>query len=322
MSTATPAKKYVREYQPKDEFGNHIGPPQRFEADTPDELADKLAAAHENASVTLYKTKKAVKLGTLLEPDPEEPLPTFEEQVLSADDRLSIANALNDPNSTPDAVKKLFKAFGIPVEAVRQMLADNEIQKRIRRAQEQTQLFLNEHPEYVHHDENRDRLLKYLDKRNLALTKKNLEIAYEDLRTEGLLITQATPQTKTEVPVPAPAPAPTPAPVPAAGEDPVPSPAIPDSVTPPAPISATPPAPPRPPISSSGLSRENASVTPTPNAPKAKGISAQDITAMSANDYAYALKNGLWEFDDKRRPVRQTMTATDFNAAVTEMYKR
>src|SRR5260370_1995151 len=113
-----PVKKYVREYQPKDEFGNPVGRVQRFEADTLEELADKLANAHEAASLDVFKTRKALKLGSVLDADPEEPLPNFEEQALSADDRVAIANALNDPGSSPEAVKKLLKSFGIPVDEI------------------------------------------------------------------------------------------------------------------------------------------------------------------------------------------------------------
>lgn len=341
MSTtaAESKKKYVREYQPKDEFGNAVGTLQRFEADTLEELADKLAAAHENASLDVYKHRKALKLGTLLEPDPEDPIPNFEEQALSADDRIAIANALSDANSSPDAVKKLLQSFGIPVDAIRRMLNDNEVQKRIRRGQDETQRFLSAHPEYVQTDANRDSILKYLEKRKLGITRKNLEIAYEDLRNEGLLVVQAPQQKKEEVPAPAPA---------VAAEASAPLPAIPAAATteptqigaasssaplpgaataqPTATAAPATPTSPRASQGATGLGRDNASVSPTPAPPKAKGISAQDIHRMSASDYAYALQNGLYEssVDDKGKKTlgRQLMTATEFRAAVEEMHKR
>lgn len=329
MSTATEQKqRYVREYQPKDEFGNPVGTLQRFEADTLEELADKLASAHEAASLDVYKHRKAVKLGTLLEPDPEDPIPSFEEEVLSADDRIAIANALNDPNSSPDGMKKLLKSFGIPVDAIRKMLHENETSKRIRRGQEETQRFLAGHPEYVVTEANRDLILKYLEKRKLGITRKNLEIAYEDLRNEGLLVVQARPKETPAAPAP-----------PVVAQVTAPPPAIPATATtesaPPgapaligaatAPTATAPPTPPSP-QGASGLGRDNASVSPTPGPPKAKGVSAQEINRMSASEYAYALQNGWYEFavDDrgKKTPVRQLMSATDFRAAVEEMHKR
>lgn len=317
MSTAAPDKpKFVREYQPKDEWGNPVGPIQHFEAETLDELADKLAAAHENASMDVYKSRKALKLGILLEPDPaDEPIPNFEEQQLTADERMDISSALNDPNLSQDAVKRLLKSFGIPVEAIRQMLVDKEIEKRINRGREETQKFLEAHPEYVHSDENRDLLLKYMEKRKQALTKKNLEIAYEDLRHQGLLIVQAPQQTKKEVVPPAPAP------VVAAEVPPAPA-EIPPAPTAAAPISAAPAALPRPAQSASGLGRDNASAVPMPTPPKAKGITAQEITRMSSSDYAFALQNGLYEFDAQKKPVRQLMSAAEFKNVVEDLYKK
>lgn len=321
MSTASPSK-FVREYQPKDEWGNPVGPIQHFEADTLDELADKLAAAHQNASLDVYKSRKALKLGILLDPDPAEaPILTFQETPLTADERIEISNALGDPNQSQEAVKRLLKSYGIPVDSVREMLQEREIEKRINRGREETEKFLNAHPEYVHSDENRDLLLKYLEKRKQALTKKNLEIAYEDLTSQRLLIVQAPQPAKTEVPTPAPSPTPAPAPAVVAEVPPAPA-EIPPAPTAAPPISDVPQAPPRPAQSASGLGRENTSATPTVTPPKAKGITAQDITRMSASDYAFALQNGLHEFDAHRKPVRQLMTATEFKAAVEELHKR
>lgn len=331
-TTATePQKTFVREYQPKDEFGNPVGRVQRFEASTLEELADQLAAAHESASLDVYKHRRAVELGTLFEPEPEDPIQSFEEQVLSADDRMAIANAMNDPSSSPDALKKLLKSFGIPVDAIRKMLNDNEVQRRVRRGQEETQLFLEAHPEYVQTNANRDSILKWLGKRKLGITRKNLEIAYEDLSGKQLLVVQA--PLKKEPPATAPVAAEAPAPPPAipvaatTASDPVPgSPAQIGAATAQPTATAAPTSPKPQATGASGLGRDSASVSPTPAPPKAKGISAQDIHRMSASEYAYALQNGFYEssLDAKGKKVlgRQLMTAAEFRAAVEEMHKR
>jgi hypothetical protein len=271
------AKAFSRSYQPKDPItGDPIGTPQYFEADTQDELIDKLAAAHENASVALNKTRLAAKVGTLLsmDPDPETPMRTYEEKVITADERVKLATALKDPATTDHVIKKLFESFGIPVEDIREALQERQITKRQNFANDQAALFAAAHPEFVENDANNDKILKYLNKRQMAFTKKNLEIAYADLTSEGLLTVRAE--------QPKPEPQVTPAP---AVEQIIPAP-----LTPAAPISAT-PTEVRPKVSSSGLGRDNSSAAPGAPAPKAPEITAQDIARMSSKEYSDKLRD-------------------------------
>ena len=272
------AKKFSRSYQPKDpNTGEPIGNPQVFEADTETELIDLLAAAHENASVAVIKTRQAAKVGTLLgmDPDPETPMRLYEEKVISADERVKLATALKDPANTDHVIKKLMESFGVPVDEIRSLLQEREVAKRQNFANEQSALFVAAHPEFVESDYNNDQLLKYLSKRNWAFTKKNLEKAYLDLSAEGLL-TVKVPET------PKPAVQVTPAPVV--------DPAIPASPTNAAPISAPQPEV-RPKVSSSGLGRENSSAAPGAPAPKAQEITAQDIARMSSKEYSEKLRD-------------------------------
>jgi hypothetical protein len=302
---AVPEKrKWVREYQPKDEHGLPVGPPQRFEADTQQELIDKLAAAHENASVKLYQTKKAVKLGTMLEPDKDEPIQTFEERPLTADERVKVGKLLNDPNTQADALKILLEAqFGAPVESVRQVLREAEIDKRVKRIRECIAEFKLAHPEYVESELNRDTMTKYLDKHNMPYTKKNLEIAFEDLTQDGLLTLKAP---KAEVPKPA-------------SGDPAPNAAAPagtETIPPPstnAPAIPVEPTEVRPKQSSSGLGRENSSAAPVSGAPKVTGITIREINSMTSDQYAKALRDGI--------PARN-ITAAEFAKAIQDLYKK
>jgi hypothetical protein len=272
------SKKFSRSYQPKDpSTGEPIGNPQVFEADTQDELIDMLAAAHENASVAVIKTRQAAKVGTLLgmDPDPETPMRSYEEKVITADERVKLAAALKDPANTDHVVKKLMESFGIPVDEIRSLLQEREVSKRQNFANEQSALFVAAHPEFLESDYNNDQLIKYLSKRKLAFTKKNLEIAYADLNGEGLLTVRAPEQPKPAVQV-------TPAPAP--------EPAIPAQVTPAAPISAE-PTEVRPKLSSSGLGRDNSSAAPGAPAPKAPEITAQDIARLSSKEYSEKLRD-------------------------------
>lgn len=272
------SKAFRKEYQPKDRnTGEPVGTPQVFEADTQEELVDKLVAAHESATVDMYKTRLAAKVGNLLnaEPDPETPMRLYEEKVITADERVKLAAALKDPANTDHVIKKLMESFGVPVDDLREVLQERQILKRQNFANEQAVLFSAAHPEFVESDANNDKLLKYLNKRNMAFTKKNLEIAYADLSSEGLLTVRAPEQKQPETPV---------VPAPAVAQ------AIPVPPTPAAPISAE-PTEVRPKVSSSGLGRDNSSAAPGAPAPKAAEITAQDIARMSSKEYSDKLRD-------------------------------
>jgi len=277
---ATVPKKWVREYQPKDENGYPIGPPQRFEADTQQELIDKLAAAHENASAALYKTRQQVKLGAMLEPDPEEPINTYEPRQLSADERVRLTKDLSDPAKSSEALRTLLEAeLGAPMEAVRANQRETEISKRVAAIQTAIAQFKNDTPEYVECELNSGNMKKYMEKNKLRYTAKNLKIAFEDLKNSSLLTLQAPKAAVTEAVTPVVTPAPVvPAAIPPASTTP---PEIPAQVT-----------EVRPKQSSSGLGRENSSAGPTgPTPPQTAGITIRDINKMSASEYNEKLRD-------------------------------
>src|SRR6266481_2424044 len=179
-------KKWVREYQAKDESGLPIGPPQRFEADTKGELIDKLAAAHENATAKLYQTRREVKLGVMLEPDPEEPILTFEPRQLTADERVRLTKDSSDPAKSSEALRTLLEAeLGAPMETVRANQRDAELNKRVVSIQAAIAQFKRDTPEYVECEQNSNNMKRYMEKgkngKPLRYTVNNLKIAFEDL---------------------------------------------------------------------------------------------------------------------------------------------
>lgn len=280
-------KKFVLTSQVTDDFGNPVGPPQTFEADTLDELLEKKDAAHRNAAAKLYETRAQVKLGQVLEPDPEEPLHTFEERQLTADEMVAVNKMLNDPAKAAQAHKILLEAqLGAPIDVIRAKFRNLEITERVDFIRTEVSAFRQENPDYVECEANKDKIEKYMTKYNLRWNRKNLKTAFEDLKSSGLMITQVQ---KAPESVPAPA-------TPAAAEVPTPAPAP----TPEIPAAATKapeiPAPPtevRPKQSSSGLGRGNSSAAPAggPKAPEAPGITIRDINKMSAAEYAKACEN-------------------------------
>ena len=347
--------KFVEEYQITDRNGNPVGPKQRFEAETIEELKDKLKAAHQNAAAGFYEERKRRKLGDLIEPDPSEPVYAFEEKELTADELVQIDELMKDVTTRPQAMKLLIEAqLGAPIEKVRENLREIEYTRRSKQNEVQVDLFLVAHPDYIPSDSNQGNIEKYLLKHELAVTKKNLDLAYDDLKADGLLTLQA-PKPVETVPATAAASAEAvatvsassvsaaivaetvpavPAPVVPAyrqrraitpaemarmtadeykvwldsGDDepvaPLSQPAIPAPMTAAAPISAQ-PSEVRPRVSSSGLSSRDSSVSPeSVSAPKTKGITAQEVNAMTADEYAKRLRD------------------PEFRAAVDELFKK
>jgi hypothetical protein len=293
MSTAAEPKKFSVDYPIIDDNGNQVGPPQHFEADTQKELLELVTNAHINAAKEMYKEKKARKIGDLITPDPEKPIQRYERKPLSADERTRLANAIKDPQTSPEAVRQLIEAeLGADTEAIRDGLQYVEIFRRQQLAAQEIEKFRYAHPEYILCDSNQELISKWLLKRNYAITHRNLELAYEDL---GDLITKQKPEPPAPAPVTA-APEPTPqvsAPVATPAEE-IPAPplaeAIPQPATP-APAITEPPAEVRPRVSSTGLSRDNASAPSTVAAPKAAGITPQQIARMSSREFEERLKD-------------------------------
>lgn len=287
--------KYVEEYQVLDKQGNPVGPKQVFEAETQNELVAKLRTAHQNASSKLYETRLAVKLGTLMEPDPDRPILTFEPRPLSADELVRIDNLRKDPRTAAEANKILLESeFGAPLEDIRRTLRASEENSRIQSMRYEIELFKAAHPEYVECEANKDKLIQFVVKKQWGLTKKNLELAFEELSSEGLLTVQAPAPVVSNEPPPPPTPIVEVAPLPP--EVPVAVPMIPETAATVAPQEVTippvqaQPAPEPRQLSSSGLGRSNGSTNVPPEKPKVKGITRAEIAKMPSEEYGRRLR--------------------------------
>jgi hypothetical protein len=276
------AKKYVEKYQIVNPAGEPVGPPQVFEADTKDELIAMLKAAHQNAASKFYETKKAVKLGLLMEPDSERPVQEFVERPLTADERIRVTNELNNASTQDAAFTRLLEAkFGAPLSVVRENLQEVEQNKYMRMVAEEIRKFKLDFPDYVESDSNRDTIRDYLLQKGWPVTRKNLGIAYTDLLEEGdILVTrQPVEEIETVVDTAAAASAENQPALPSETEITVP-------VTEATPISVVPSVV-RPAVSST-LGRGSSS---TPAAPRVqvKGITTKEVDAMTATEYAKKL---------------------------------
>ena len=277
------AKKYTEKYQITNPNGDPVGPPQIFEAETKDEMIELLKAAHQNAASKFYETKRAVKLGLLMEPDEDRPIQEFIERPLSADERIRVVEDSKNPTTYDAAMTRWLESkFGAPIGVIRENLQEVEQNKYIRFVNDQVEAFKLDFPDYVQSASNREALVKYLQKKEWPVTRKNLGIAYTDLLEEGdILVTrQAVRETETVV-EPAAAASAEVTPVPSAVQ------AIPESATEVVPNSTSSVVRP---VVSSTLGRGSSSVLPS--APvTVKGITIQEVNAMTAAQYAQRLAN-------------------------------
>lgn len=284
--------KFVKEYRIPDGNGNTLGPPQKFEGDSWEEIADKVAAAHQNAAAEMYRTKQGAKLSILMDADPEQPMYEFKEKSLSADELVGIQGLLKDPRTAAEGHKRLLEAqLGAPISKIRQNLQIAEVLSRTNDMAWEIEKFKRAQPNYVECDANKDKLIAYLTHkdRNWAITAKNLEIAFEHLSEQGELVTRAPEPIQASVATPPVAELP---PQPAvATPEPPPQPEIPAVATVGAPISA--PAADRtaaPAVTavgstSTGLTRDSGGTNHPPEPPKTKGITPAEISRMSSSQY-------------------------------------
>ena len=274
--------KYREEYQITNPTGEPVGPPQIFEADTKDELIAKLKAAHQNAAAKFYETKRQVKLGLLMEPDAERPVQEFTERPLSADERVRLSEDIKNPATFDSAMTRFLESkFGAPISVVRENLQEVEQNKYIRFVREQIDLFKDDFPDYIESESNRQSLVTYLQKKGWPITRKNLGIAYTDLLEEGdILIVRQAGADRSTVESDA-----------VATVENQPAPSAESEITVPAtenaPISENSVV--RPAVSSSGIRRSDSSVGSTPASVTPKGITIQEVNAMSSAQYAARL---------------------------------
>jgi len=147
------------------EIENGNGSVDVYEADSLEELVEKLATAKLNANKKIQEfisEKKASAAQT---------------QQVSADDEYVIGEKLK---KNPKATMKEVVAEVIEERATQQA----ELAARIKDAQEH---FVSTHPDYIPNPENGNRLIAWLKANGLQITRDGLEKGYQDLKSSRLL---------------------------------------------------------------------------------------------------------------------------------------
>ena len=176
---------------------------QRFEADTMEELVDKLAKAQEHATRKIREQARQIKTGLgLVTPDPEKPMPNFKPRQRSPEEEWKRTQELGDPSKARDAVRSIIEdELGAPLDQVRQTMTAVEMAKRIEEARQASNEWLARHKnDYYPCEENRQTIVAYLEKHKMAMTADNIEQSFQDLRDSGLLVAkpEPKPEAKTE----------------------------------------------------------------------------------------------------------------------------
>lgn len=184
LPAATTPQKFVREIDLKDGSGV-----QRFEADSWEGLVDKLAQAQEHAT---RKIREFSRTDRRREPEKQssdwsEVKPT----VLKAED---VVQYEKNPH---ELFRQMYKAeFGVTPEEARQ----RENQRRQAEAESGAQNeFVRKHQDYNPTPQNAQKIMNFLAKENLPVSRRNLDYAFEELRSE---LTPTAPPSVTTPPAP------------------------------------------------------------------------------------------------------------------------
>lgn len=185
----------IYKYQPTDDEGRPIGGQQVIKYTTQEELIEKM---RENSVLLIRKlrqeTKKA-KLGIL---DTEEIADTYQRfdgtvefspRDLTDEERYDISRRLLDPATSAEAASELVEArLGASLDVIGKTLQSVQQDSIGIRARLEAQAFHAENPEYYKCDENFESIAAYLIRYELAPVKANFQLAYDTLRSQGLLV--------------------------------------------------------------------------------------------------------------------------------------
>jgi hypothetical protein len=177
MAEQAMAGRFVIDFQPKDEAGRPIGKPTHLEADTQEELNEKLRQAYENAVRALHRQNEALARLRAAKPTLKEPEPTFKPKQMTADEEYQAGLEAQNPQTFSKAVAKVVETI-LPVKEV---TTESQEARQARMKAEETRvarLWMAQHSDYYPCEANSRLLGAYLEENGMAWTIDNLEIAF------------------------------------------------------------------------------------------------------------------------------------------------
>lgn len=174
---AAEPKKFVVDYQVKDEDGNPIGRPTHLEASSQEELTNKIIEAHVQATRAFHRLKKQ-KISF------KEP-PIVPVQQASDAELLAAMKDLksDDPQKQLDAVRRVQRAEVDKIQAE----SDRKIAEatELRRQEDVSRRFLQRHKhDFNNNEANRQAIKEYFEENELQWTDDNLEICLHALESK------------------------------------------------------------------------------------------------------------------------------------------
>ena len=275
-------------YQPTDEQGRALGGRQVIIYTNEQELVEKMT----KNSIELIRKLRSVTRDNRLGKFTSEELPTefekmpptvqFTEKPLTAEERYSISQDLNDPSKFDSARDRLLESgIGATPKQLRETLNQQQMTTQQLLARQNAQEWMGNHPEFYPCAENINTICDWMVKNGLPPTVKNFEFAQTKMDESGLLLSSPIVR---EVP-------PTPAPVVEPVVETVPKPQVP--VVEPTRISEVPrPQENRQARVHSGLNNRTAPVNAgTISTSATAALTLGDIDRMSSDEYRKNLSN-------------------------------
>jgi hypothetical protein len=164
-SQPAPAQEFIREIDMGDGSGKQV-----FKASSYEELVDKLAVAQEHASRKIRELSRERKRA-----EPEKNSSDFQE----------LRSTPLTGNDLPSAqeFRRIFQSeTGLTPEEFR--AHENVRRRREAELEAQSQFVQRHQNEYVPTPENAQKIMRYLERENLPVSKRNLDYAFEELRGE------------------------------------------------------------------------------------------------------------------------------------------
>lgn len=177
VAAPAPAAELPVVYQRIIDLGDGSGV-QVFQADSAEELIDKLAEAQTHATRKIRELNKAQK---------ETPAPVTEISSLSPDEEYVLAQTLmTNPSKVIRA--EIERQFGMPVEDVKKTLAEHKQDSLSRKNDATAKAWADANPDYYADDANGRKMVAYINKfYGGQATTENLTAAFQDLNSSGLL---------------------------------------------------------------------------------------------------------------------------------------
>ena len=279
-------KRYT--YQPTDEQGRALGGQQVIVYTTEQELVEKMTKNSIELIRKLRQVSRDNRLGKFskeelpVDADLLPPTVQFNEKSLTAEERYSISQDLNDPSKFDSARDRLLEsAIGQTPAKLRETLNQTQMTTMQLLARQNAQEWMGTHPEFYPCSENVNTICDWMVKNGLQPTVKNFEFAQIKMTEAGLLLSSPIVRE-----VPPPAAVPVVAPV-----ETVPKPQVP--VAEPVRINETPqPQENRQARVPSGLNNRTAPVNAGALPPSATAaLSLEAVERMSSDEYRRNLSN-------------------------------